>query len=218
MKNKKLGKILLCTTLALATPFALAACSKNADNNTSDNNEPEIVQPVDDSTKIAYAKEYEGANKDNTTVKTYTEADGVREDLALVILGEADQSQEYAVAEFGQDIWDRVVEAVNTMVENDSDVRLTESHKYIITLDEGVNAKEAYDAYVQLYANDDTVWSDVAAMSLDFKGAEGVYFTSGQDRDVMMDVTYNTTEGKIYISVFSFTSGKMLEVLQSHHD
>ena len=49
MKNKKLGKILLCTTLALATPFALAACGNNGDNNKTpeENNEPAVQQPVD---------------------------------------------------------------------------------------------------------------------------------------------------------------------------
>ena len=33
MKNKKLGKILLCTTLALTTPFVMTACGKKSNNN-----------------------------------------------------------------------------------------------------------------------------------------------------------------------------------------
>lgn len=226
MKNKKLGKILLCTTLALATPFALTACSKKAaENNTPDNNEPEIQQPVVSDVKIAYAKDFEGANTNNTTIKSYTEVSAVKDDLCLVVLGEADHSKEYIVTDgqkypvtgegaypagYGQGVWDNVMQDVDSMLGDGSAIKLNESHKYVITVDKGIET--AFNNYVKLYSDDTQVWQ---SMEPYFNGAVGVYFTTSDDRDVMMDVSYNETENKIYITVLSFTGHAMATVLQN---
>ena len=211
MKNKKLGKILLCTTLALATPFALAACGKKAaENNTPDDNEPEIQQPVVSDVKIAYAKDFEGANTNNTTVKSYNGVNAVKDDLCLVVLGEADHSKEYIVTNKGQDAWNNAMGNVDSMLGDGSAIKLNESHKYVITVGEGT--KTAYDNYVKLYSDDTQVWQ---SMDPYFEGAEGVYYTTSDDRDVMMDVSYNETDGKIYITVLSFDGHAMEAALQS---
>lgn len=214
MKNKKLGKILLCTTLALATPFALTACSKKAaENNTPDNNEPEIQQPVVSDVKIAYAKDFEGANTDNTTVKNYTEISAVKEDLSLIIVGYADSTKEkfIAASEGNQAYWNGAMAGVNQMLGDGTAVHFNESHKYVITLGAGDDTKAAYDAYVELYAND-TNWNDMSEIP-GYEGSKGVYWTTGEARDVMIDATYNTTEGKIYITVLSFDAGAMAEAM-----
>ena len=96
MKNKKLGKILLCASLALATPFALVGCGKQAANN--ENNEDngqenqqgqQQQQQQENGLAITNAKSYEGAY--NTYEKnTYTDAAELKADILAMMSGDYD--------------------------------------------------------------------------------------------------------------------------------
>ena len=199
--KKHLGKIILCTTLALATPFALIGCSKKAANNqTPDNNEQGQEQQQN---AIQYGYAYNGEG--TVTPQNYTEAREVKVDLLTDIIGGADDE-----------------ETLNALISQipDNIVNVSESKKYVVKLPATAIDEEAYKSTVSAYAaqyENKTPWVN---MNTKVENAEGVYFISdaNAERDLLMSVDYhfNGTEDKnVTIYMLSFAPGSISDLLQS---
>lgn len=209
MKNKKFGKILLCTTLALATPFALTACGNNANNTKEPDKTPEqetpkteIQEPETNANAVTYGIDYNGAGVKATA--DYQTADAIKDDLTDIISGH--QYEKNSV------YWNAYHSGVNEMIAN-SHVRVNESKKYVFALGDEDDATTNYNNYVKLY-NDSAVWNDMSKTGIDaYKTAKGIYYQFSADRDVLVCVektakAENVT-GNVTVYVFSFTGNQM---------
>jgi len=211
MKNKKIGKILLCTTLALATPFALVGCGKKADNNTPDNSdEPnnqqgQQGQQQNSVVNVLNAKDYEGEYKDKSEVDLAT-AEEVKTILTEITNGHTVKS--------GEQNWNNWYEGVDNMID-DEDIKVDSCKKYTIAFDDATQANAAQTAYVALYANDNN-WHDITALYNQYNAsARGVYYTTLTDRDVVIGVEYTADADRMMVYTFSFTKNCVASAVEA---
>ena len=214
MKNKKLGKILLCTTLALATPFALAACGKKAD----DNNTPDTPQEQQQEVRANYVKEVTWPTTSSSVTKTtYQDDDSVRADLVKIMYDESllrdpahpevepsQQAIEYYTA--------ALTAAINEHIKDTEEGRKVNSElsaKYVYTVTEDMipnrdNNKtlaQYYDEYFDAYAEKYTADKDWKAVP----DSEGIFYTSTATEYVLICFEIDKPTKKITIYELSFS-------------
>ena len=114
----------------------------------------------------------------------------------------------------------------------DEDINLDECSSYVISIptevienydenktytvgDNTYNGLAAYyEEYFQKYCAKYSDWTDiknVEGFEDAFAGAEGIYYTSTAERDVLMSAEYNTADTTMTIYVLSFKSGSMAQ-------
>ncbi len=223
MKNKKLGKILLCTTLALATPFALVGCSKQANND----NTPDTPQEQQQVTTRNYVKEVTWPSA-SSQISHFENDDQIRATLADIMYDPsimenyrpAPDDPEYnnknAVY---QQMLDWYREALSNLINRyivDSEtqsVNETVSTKYVYSVPESCIEnydqnkalseyyEEFYQAYSQKYVADSN-WQGI-------DGTDGVFYTVNENRteDVLISFEYDSSAKTITIYEFSFSKG-----------
>ena len=236
MKNKQLGKILLCTTLALATPFTLVACG-NKTNNQKPNQQEEqqVVTPT--TITMNYAEPitwpYVLANSTKTA---YATDNALRADLTNFVTSEWGEETNLARA---QKI--AMSNLINRYIVDSDDasggqVNETKSTKYVfsvptsaienynsahaVTVNAGESDQETltglrayyeefYQAYDQKFARQDSGWTAIEGNDA------GAYWKTTLTEDIFVGFEYDSTAQTITVYEFSFSGGAIEDAWQT---